>query len=269
MNFNRRYNKASSRIHRRNRVRKYLFTFLYLSIPILFILGTVFLLRAPFMQIKEVIILNNKDVSGEELSSFIQERINQYKYFFIPKTNFFFYGKKELENDILSSFYKIENVEINLKYQGLLSVNIKEREAEYVWCSIEDACFLMDVKGLIFAEADELNSHDKIIFKGKIEGNPLMQYLYKEEVMRNYKMAVDILLNESLGRIHRIEFESTNKTIFVTSIGDIYLNAEENMITQMQNVILLVKELRNRNAEIQFDYIDGRFGNKMYYKVKN
>jgi hypothetical protein len=194
-----------------------------------------------------------------------ESRMGNY-YLFIPKSNMLFFDENKLSSEILDKFKRVENLEISTNVDGSLSINLKERVGQYLWCSIESKCFLMSDDGLVFVEAGGEEMQGKLAFRGGITGNPLMQHFADGDKMKNYLGAVKVLNDASL-TINFINQELKDKASFSTNIGDIILNPEENMSLSAKNAVLLIEETRVKNPSAVFNYIDARFGNKMFYKL--
>src|SRR6185503_1896017 len=99
----------------------------------------------------------------------------------------------------------------------------------------------------------------KVMFKGVIEGDPILQNFTTAEGMQNFIKASEILQNAKV-HIYSINIELPDKAVFSTNIGNIILNPEEDISISSANAALLISELRTKNPSIHFSYIDARFG---------
>lgn len=261
-----RYKKASSRIARRNKTAKIFGLFLKISLPTIFLAGIIFLLRADFMQIKKVAVAGNKDVRAEEVEKLALASLQGKYFFLIPKSNFLLFRKGALVENIKTGFERVGEASASRNLAGVLSIHIKERQGEFVWCSATEVCYLMDKNGMIFTTALPAETWGKIIFRGNIDGNPIFAHFVQAEKMPNYLKAIETLQNANF-QISEINAELGDKAVFKTDIGDIFLNPEEDMPEAALNAIILINDVKSKNPSARFQYIDARFGNKVFYKL--
>lgn len=265
--FNRGYNKASSRIKRRGKFKRNFFISIMFFLPF-FLIASIFLLsRSNFLKVKNFNISGTQSLSTDKLKEFINTNISGNKFLFVPKSNIFFVNKENLSSVIMSQFPRIEGVVINKNIINRnVSVSIKERTTDFLWCSPKEECFFMDKNGLVFEPT--LKNQDKIIFMGGISENPLLKSFASKEEMDKYIQIIDVLKKSDI-HISIINFEYLEKVVFKTNVGDVILSLnDENLSDSVQNVLLLIQDSKSKNKNVTFQYIDARFGNKMFYKLK-
>ncbi|MEK7669572.1 MAG: hypothetical protein AAB350_03250 [Patescibacteria group bacterium] len=268
----RRYNKASSRIAKRNNARRVFGLVLKIGLPIIFLIGIIWCLRADFLQIKNIVVLGAETVSVENLKATALSRTSGNYFFIIPKTNILFLNKQELADTLLTTFPRLEKIEINKQYfSKSIVLKVLKREADFLWClpvqagASPEECFFMNKSGLIFEKAENLDS--KFIFKGNVEGDPIMQSFATADKIQNYLNFIEVFKNAGYGATY-IDVESTDKAILGTSIGEVFFSPEEaDLALVAQNALLLIDEIMTENPNAVFEYIDARFGNKMFYKL--
>jgi len=275
-----RYKKASSRIARRGKIRRIFSISLKIGLPVVFLVGLIFLLRANFLQIKNFEVLGAETIQPTEIKNVAANFISGNKFFLIPKSNILFLNEGSLSATLLSKFGRLEKVEISKNFfNKQVGLKVTERKAEFLWCSSLDTCFFMTKDGLVFENAgftgsDFLTSSvnriepiNKIIFKGLLAGNPLMKNFATPVKIENYLKFVQVFKDAGF-EIFSIDIQSTDKAVAKSNIGDIIFNPEEpDLSTVAQNTILLIKETQSKNPTARFNYIDARFGNKFFYKL--
>lgn len=262
----RRYNKASSRIAKRNNARRIFGLVLKIGLPVIFLVSALFVFRADFMQIKNIEILGAETVSVENLKATALSRTSGNYFFIIPKTNILFLNKQELADTLLTTFLRLEKAEINKQYFSKnIVLKIKERSTDFLWCARSEECFYMNKSGLIFERAENLGS--KFIFKGILTGDPIMQNFATADKIQNYLGFVEKFKDSGIEATY-INIESSDKGVLSTSIGEVFFSPEEvDLVVVAQNVLLLIDEIKAKNPSFVFEYIDARFGNKMFYKL--
>lgn len=263
---NTRYTKASSRIARRSEVKRIFGLILKIGLPVVFLVGFILLLRADFLQIKNFEITGTKTLSEESIKNLASSFATGTNLFLIPKSNILFFNKDQLTTALISEFSRLEKVEVNKKFfSQQIQIKIVERNEDFLWCSEAGLCFFMTKDGLVFQESK--NASSQLIFKGLLKGDPLMQSFATPVKIQNYLKLVEAFKIAGFN-VSSVNIESNDKAIAQTDIGDVYLNPEESdLFLVAQNVLLLINETKNKNPSARFEYIDARFGNKMFYKL--
>ncbi|MEK7634970.1 MAG: hypothetical protein AAB446_00885 [Patescibacteria group bacterium] len=274
-----RYKKSSSIIAKRNKVRRVFTLSLKIGLPVIFLVGFVFVLRADFLQVKNFKVVGEVGVSVKDVQKSASDFISGNKLFVIPKSNIFLLNKGKMAAALIANFSRVEEVFINKQFlSSSIDIKIKERQADYLWCSLNE-CFFMTKDGLVFEKAgftksDFLTSSvswaeplNKLIFEGKLEGEPIMKSFATSERMQNYLRMVKTFKDAGF-EIISINIESTGKATAKSNLGDIIFNPEEIDLSLIaQNAILLINDAKTKNPSTKFNYIDTRFGNKIFYKL--
>jgi len=268
MTAKRRYDKASSRIAKRQKFRRYASLFLKISLPVIFLAGLVFVLRADFLQIKDFTVLGTETLSSKNIKDIASNFISGNDFFVIPRSDILFLNKNELSAVLLSNFPRLEKIEINKQFfSKQIELKVTERKTDFLWCSEQDICFSMNKDGLVFESYSAPDLRDLIIFRGVLIGDPLMKNFATSEQMKNYLNFIEIFKSANFD-ISDINIESDDKAVARTKIGDVIFNpADKDLSMVAQNVILLINEVRGKNPSVFFQYIDARFDNKIFYKL--
>lgn len=273
-----RYNKASSKIARRRKKREKFFLFLKIAVPIIFSAGAIWLLRVDFLQVKDFEAVGNEVISTESLKNVALHFVSGNKFLFIPKTNILFLSKSDLSAVLLSDFSGIEKINANKEFfSRKIKLEIFERKEDFIWCSENNRCFSMTKDGLVFSSIAEILTGDnqdksnKIIFRGILSGDPILKSFAPHQKMQGFKNLADSFTNAGFKAIS-INIESSEKGILKTIINnresEIIFNPNAGDFSSVaENALLLIKEIRAKNAKAFFKYIDTRFGNKIFYKI--
>ena len=264
-----RYKKASSRITHRSQLKKVFNLSLKIGLPVVFFVGLIFISRAGFLQIKNFQIKGAETLSTENIKDTALKLTYGKWLFLIPKSNIVLFNKDKLASALMANFPRIEKVDVSKQFFGQdVNLSIVERKESFLWCSEADGCFSMTQDGLVFASSDvALAESGKVIFKGVLEGNPLMKNFATPQEMQNYLKMIETFKNAKVV-VADINVESADKAVVKTNVGDVIFNPEEtNLSISAQNAMLLINEIKSKNPSAHFNYIDTRFGNKMFYKL--
>ncbi len=241
------------------------------AVFLLLVFGVVSFLRADFMQVKSFKFLGAESVDEMDLSNVASVFVSGNKFGFIPKSNKLFLDEDDLALKLKESFGRLASVDVDSKlFSNTLEVSVMERSPEFIWCSFEEVCFFMDSQGLIFEKLDTgwLSVYeDKVVFKGGVDGDPLGKNFADSGLMEQYLAFFEAFENVGIP-VTVVRVEGGNKVVAETLAGDMIFNPEEkNFASSSRNAILLIKDERAKNPNARFEYIDIRFGNKVFYKV--
>lgn len=273
-----RYKRSSTRSKKRKQAKSLLVLFAALSVPVLLIIGSVLLLRADFLQIKSFEISGLQAVDQGEVREAAQDFISGERLWLVPNSNILLFDKERFAAVLLSKFNRLEEALVEKKFiDKSIQVGLKERQGEFLWCLPAQAdsaeeCFLMTASGLIFEKIDLSRlaeiSQDKIRFMGMLEGNPLLKNFSPAERMKNYESLLEAAKNGGLV-ISSIRVESEERAVAKSDQGEIIFDPRgENLPIVVENVILLINEIRSKDPGASFEYLDARFGNKIFYKLR-
>jgi hypothetical protein len=130
-------------------------------------------------------------------------------------------------------------------------------------------CFFMSESGAIFAPAPKISADTPLSFYGVIVGNPLgEQYASKRHL-------TDLLAFEKL--LRRLQITTTEVwTVsgevyaFVADTGTLlYIDSTDPITTVFNNLETVIeRDAINRAQFANISYIDLRFGNRVFYKLR-
>lgn len=243
--------------------------FFWISVLILLVLGACFyfLLFSSFFQIKEINVSGNKKVPSENIKELVSEESNK-KIFFLDSRNIFLINLKETSRKLLEKFPKIDQVNLKRKFPATIEVEIKERVAKGIWCQTE-TCFRLDKKGIIFEGA--VVAEGELIIRSENEKTDI--FLGKEIVKESSVEAILEIQKSLSEQIEIKEFiislDEKKLTIKVEEGWEAYFNLEESVSEQVFNLDLVLKEKIPPEERRNLEYIDLRFGNRVYFKHKD
>jgi hypothetical protein len=234
----RRYKKASSRIAKRRKIRRYFGLFLKISLPIAFFVGFIFLLRANFLQVKSFEVIGADTVPVESIKNISSNFISGTKFFVIPKSNILLLSKADLAAALLSKFGRLEKVDVSKQFfSDSIKLSVLERKPDFLWCSDQDKCFFMTKDGYVFEQSDFTSQSGilagKMIFGGLLTGNPLMKNFSAPEKMQNYSSFIEAFKNGSF-QISSINIESSDKATAKSNTGDIIFSPDETDLSTVE-----------------------------------
>jgi len=242
----------------------------------------------PQFSIERIEVNGTNDTRPELVRAFVATRLWDGSLPFFSKSNIFLYPRAEIEAALKESFPRVENVEVSREslLASAIAVSIEERKAFARWCASSrtafmvestDSCFVLDSKGFVFAPASTTPSFEtQYVFEGSL---PATSSPIGETYLPG-RFAGALALLERLGQSgfspENISVESEQdftvelsprlpagrqgfeiRATFGTDVSSLVKNLE---------LVLASEALRGKEGELE--YIDLRFGNRVYYKFK-
>jgi len=260
-----RYKKTKVVQKKKTGLKKISGRFLNIVLLVLVISSPYLVMKSPFMKVKDIKVLGAESVNDQKIVDDVKNFASSTKYF-LPAANILLINKSDLSALILKDFPSIRNVEIVKKFSRNLEITVTENSRDFLWCISESNCFNMDKSGLIFSKySSAAEDGQKLIFKGNISGNPIQKSFASPEKMKNFADSVKIFEDQDL-KIKFINMSSDNEAVFSSDIGSIILNPEDDLRMSAENTLVFIDEMKSKNPDIHFSYIDARYGNKIFYR---
>ncbi|OGI74427.1 hypothetical protein A3D42_01045 [Candidatus Nomurabacteria bacterium RIFCSPHIGHO2_02_FULL_41_18] len=237
--------------------------------------------RLPAFNISEIKISGEKAVDTESITEVVEKNLKTKHLWIFPKSNFLLLPKNQIKKELMVEFSRLENVSFNLQNLRTLLVSVSERENKYIWCGAnmeiefsensEKGCFFMDASGYVFDQAPYFSGDVYFRFFGALKEN----YFFPE-VFGKFISFIDVLPRFGFVPVSLyskidgdIEIHLSSDSSYLNSPKIIFKkNSDLEKISENLQAALdtepLRTELKNKYSFLQ--YIDLRFGNKVYYK---
>lgn len=257
----------SRKLHRK---KKRLKIILSLFACAAFLAGVFFFFHASFFKIKEIAIKGNDSISVEVLRDKVAERLNGSYYGIFPRDNIFFIPKEEIKKDILSGIPRVKNIRLDRKiFFRNLAVEITERQNGGILCRRE-VCSFVDEDGFVFEKApyfsggvylrffDERVASSSSIAKGEniLPSGEFKKLIDFDEIISKVGMDISkiILKKEEIYELYTAEG------------WRVLADSQNTQNDLFRNLTVALDEIKDERLKL--DYIDLRFGNRVFYKFK-
>ena len=157
---------------------------------------------------------------------------------------------------------------------NVLQLSLKEKSAFALWCG-DISCYFLDSTGFIFSRAPEFSGNVYKTFTGfvkeDVEGGALgKQFLSTDKILMIQKV-IDALEAEKIN-ISKINVQSIKETKLVTSTGTMFIvdigKISDETMKNLRNT-LASDEFNKKMPQLKdVEYIDVRFGGKVFFKLK-
>ncbi len=246
-------------------------TYLVLLAVLLVLTGLVFLTRIPAIQISRVDITGNSFVPTDEIRGKTDSILRSKHLFVIPKSNFFIFSKRELVSRIKENPAVID-VRINKNMFDSIEISVTEQEKEAIYCNSfeRSECFYINKEGYLYSKVgSDVALDQEIVMYLEGEQRKITEYVLDGSLYANvlgfikassrYGIPISNVYVKSDGVI---EFNTQASARLITSRYDDLEKDFSNLIALFDQAVLTKEQLPG------IDYIDLRFGNKVFYKNK-
>lgn len=245
-----------------------------------------YLSRLKQVNISEIEISGNTGIETETIKATIEKEISGDYLWFFPKTNIFFYPKNKIKNDLSAQFKRLQNINLSIKNYKTLEVSVAERTALYTWCGNEfpplldkgrvgegsEKCYFVDENGYIFDEAPYFSGEVYFKFYGPQTESFFAKKNFKQLISFKDTLTAIRLKPVSLyiGDDGEVTIALSAKTLptgpkILFKIDSDFQKIAENLQAALSTEPLL-SNFKNKYASLE--YIDLRYGNKVYYKFR-
>jgi len=283
----------SQSLTRRRKKKKVLKVWISVIAVVCLIAGLAWLFSLQSFAIKKVIVIGNANITSTEVQNITNDILNGKYLGVFSKRNAFIYPKKYITETLLSVYPRIEDAIIDTESLEILNIKIKERSAQAIWCAAV-LCYSVDEKGYIFAEViensntnedsnleEDLKSRSGLIGRKRtilrggdqlVGSEPIGKYIFTERLYSDIIQTVD-----EMEKIHLLVSEahvfSRDEIVFILKNGGKLIFSDrkpfdvslENLRSSINSPVFINPKVKNEYN--QFEYIDVRFGNKVFYKL--
>jgi len=267
--------------YKKTPIKKYL---LRGAIAVAVIVGLPWLLLVlPWFYIDEVSVEGSITLNPAQIESFTKEILSQKRWDVIPQDHIWLVNESALQKNITEQF-ALQSVSVN-RNRRLLNIVVDERITSLIWAQGERLTFvdqegrvvrdlteqeLNDVRALIYQEGEQQSAiqADDIFIVFNEGGGDVSQ---NDQVLT--KAAVEVLtffnqrVEQNLIEIDSMTIEeplASWATVKIRGGFDVYVDLAGNGAQQLANLEVILHENQGRLGELE--YVDLRFGNRIYVK---
>ena len=246
-----------------------------------------FITHSSVLAISKVSVSGNAVLSSEEIIQIATDNLSGNYLWIFPKNNFVIYPRGEIYRELISKFQRIESIAISTQDMNILEIRIKERKPFGEWCgtdgqielsSGDSNCYLLDENGFIFDNAPQFSGNAYVRFYGGISGDPIGQNFLN---IKSFKQINDFAVNIHNVGLPVIAFSSSDNGDYQfylnkdsntkpEVVGKITFDAKQDYdkaFVDLESVLNDSKTgLMGKDGRYNFQYIDLRYGDKVFYK---
>ncbi len=227
--------------------------------------------------IQSISIEGAERMPPEIVREYVTELLDDGRFHFLSRRNVLRYPKSGIAHSIAANFPRVRSATLALRrpLSTELVVHIEERAPFSKWCGavteVASTCYWMDADGFIYAEAGEgERGENSYVFSSGIEQqgvSPIGSIFAPTHVPGLMAM---------LRYLEQEDFRPT--TVSVENDQDFFVYLSEGFFVKasygqdaaqlVRNLDLILASDALRGKDTHLEYIDLRFGNRVYYKLK-
>ena len=248
--------------------------FVWFAVIFIFFLSLVsYLSHRPSMRVARLELSGGVLVREEEVAKAARAFLSGSYVWLFPKNNIIWYPRVKLEKYLEEEFKRIDTIDIYLKDVNTLVVDITERKPLALWCEASpDDCYFLDSNGTIFAKAPYFSGDAYFRYYGLLEKEDVLGKQYLASTTEFISISTFIQSTRLLGfKPVSLSAKGGDEFVLHLSNGNILFDTKETLTIASQNLIALLRTpaLSGKSpAALPIEYIDLRFGNKLFYKLK-
>lgn len=247
----------------------------------------IYLAHRPELSISEVGLQGGVLVTEEDIKARTLEYLEGKYLWIFPVKNSLWYPRGELEKYLKESFKRIDTIKVSRKDFHKLTINIVERKPFALWCdklgeiktsdsevSTEDSspkCYFMDSNSTVFAPAPLFSGDAYFKYYGILdEGDPIGKYYLASSTEFSEISSLISATKKMLLRPQYLLAKGNDEFSLIVSGGaQIYFDTKKPLKGVIENLEALLKTPAlaiPASGNLPVEYIDLRFGNKLFYK---
>jgi cell division septal protein FtsQ len=229
----------------------------------LFFSGIYLFLFHPLFQVTSVVVENSANINESNLLEYVNKK-TQRKLLFLNSKSIFLFSEKKTQNKILSQVSIIKDISIKKVFPGEIKINLVERNPVVICCKEYNTkhCHYMDKEGIAFQKTEDISGGFLLFIKEN--GYSLGDKVVDENYMNNIFFLANELRKIEI-EINYVNITKENTIELVTKEGWSVLFSLENNKSELNNLKLILEKIGGEKIK-NLDYIDLRFGDRIYYK---
>ncbi|MDO8518135.1 MAG: hypothetical protein Q7S26_02495 [bacterium] len=271
---------GESRFKARRRKRRILLASSVCTVLLVVVGGSIFLARAAFLRITMIVVSGASVVPPDAIQALVQQDIAGTYLFAYPKANILLYPKNNIKRQLFTQFPTLKDVDVHAINFHTLDVAVVERQPVALWCADASSspCFLLDTDGLVYAPAPSYSGDAYKKYVGGASGALPWQYLTQEEFHALSALVDAVAKKESAETVTSITVDANNDVHLVFGSGpDASMGPGFTLLFALHDdtgkiferfTLALTSTPFTVHQLADFEYLDLRFGDKLYYKLK-
>ena len=253
-------------------------TYFGIFIGFLFVWGIMWVFHTPRFSIQEISVVGIEAIPQEVIEDLVRNELTSSYAVIFPKRNVFIYPKQNLLALLAETEPRIESVTARAPLGELthLTINIKERNSNLLWCLPDNECLSLDEDGVIYAPYTSTTTNNFFVVKKEgAQKMPLGSRVVFPDELSPIFIIKDALEKDSQF-IEALILKEGDYSLVTKDNTKILFNKEDDLDIVADNLYTLfrseVVRAHGTSSVSEWlsgiEYIDARFGKKIFYKER-
>jgi len=248
----------------------------------------------PTLTVQGTSVQGATHVDPEEIQDYVFEQLHDQSWHFISHSNIFAYHPKQLAQQLVAHFPRIKSAQVGRAspFATVLDIRIEERQPFALWCvkrkhavmteastteavAVPDLCYEIDDTGFIFAPSEVSEpSGRSYIFTGGVSAtsteqneNPVGQQ-FAPSHLSGILALLTFLKDDGFAPVGATVVDDQDFSIPLKESFYIKASFGESAVDVVKNLQLVLSAESLKDQQEKIEYIDLRFGNRVYFKLK-
>ncbi len=237
--------------------------------------GAVALSWAPFLAIQHIELDGVSSANTAAVTDSVHQTLSGSYWHLFAKKNIFLYSKSAIRSSLIKQFPVFASVSVSARDFNTVVITVEERASHALWCGegpeLSSACLSLDNSGAAYTLAADFSGDVYTRYVGPLPAGALpRQFLTPERFQ-----ALNALVDELTSRV-----ASTSVHAVVVGNDEVHMEFDDGFTILFElegdGADILERFALARDAEpftthplSDFEYLDLRFGDKLYYKLKD
>ena len=219
--------------------------------------------QAPYFKVDQIEIAGNQDLSYDEVYETVSNELTASR-FLVFKNNNYFLLKTEPIEDILVEKYNLDQATLDKDLPDKLLVTLKEKISHFIWQK-DDSLYLLGAKGRLNRQIGAIDEKYLILADNR-DHRPTGEQIFDENEI-NVINQIYIRWNDLISdkaKLQKIVIYNDWALELYTDVGyHVKIDRDVDIVEQIN---ILNRVLTETIGGVDIDYIDVRFGDKVYFK---
>lgn len=229
----------------------------------------------PQLTVQRIEVRGASRVPAQLVSEYAASVLDDERFHYIARRNIFFLPARAIADAIVENFPRVASATLVREhlFSTTLVITIEERQPFAHWCidpgDALTSCFFLDQSGFIFAESSDLTELPKSLYRFS-GGSRNVEQIGRTFAPGTFAHMLDVLAAlEAEGHVAVAATLQNDEDFWVSLERGFYIKVsrETEPHVLVRNLELVLGSSALAGKEDSLEYIDLRFGNRVYYKV--
>jgi len=241
--------------------------------------------RLPFLRIERITIAGTEATSKHKIFEAATAVLSGKYLYLFPHNNILIFPRRAVTNTLREKFPRLKDAEVHFIRRGEIEIVVVEREPVGIACSprslrgeSDDVCYFLDATGFMFAPAPVFSGN--VLFTYRQDGRraTIGTYFLEPRLFREVYRLREVLTEISLSPVALMantrdaDIFARNFTFVLKEGTGLIFSAEpeefEIGVQNLQTVLVSPEFAEESGGDVgTIEYIDLRFGNKIFYRL--